>query len=414
MSVSERVSEQGRQGTVFVIRGGDVLDHRGRRRADVLVRDGEIAAVDTTIDVPAGATVLDASGCVVAPGLVDLCARLGEPGREAAETIASGTAAAVRGGFTTVVHHVGGADPVGTVHAVRAIAARDALVRVELAGPILVDGVLAPYAELAATGVRIVSDVECDPPDALTLRRAFEYASPLGLTLSLHAHDRPLARDALMHEGAVSSRMGVRGVPGCAEEIGVATALAMAKLTGGRLHLRTVSTAPAAAAIATSGVATADVAPHHLALTDADCESFDPATRVWPPLRPEPDRAAVAAAGLVVASDHHPHAPEEVDVPFGECPVGARGLETALAIALSTMSIDDAIAALSWRPAAIAGLPGCAVEVGAVADLAVVDPHHAWTLDPTTHSPFAGRTLTGAARHVLVTGRPILNDYALG
>jgi dihydroorotase len=403
--------------TAVVIRGGEVLDERGRRRADVLVRDGEIAAVETSIDPPQGADVLDASACIVVPGLVDLCARLGEPGHEAAETIESGTAAAVRGGFTTVVHHVGGADPVGTVHTVRAIASRDAIARVELAGPILVDGVLAPYAELAAADVRIVSDVECQTPDALTLRRALEYAAPLGLTVALHPHERSLAHGALMHEGAVSSRMGVRGVPGCAEEVAVAAAVAVARMTGGRLHLRTTSTAGAAALIAAAaadGRISADTTPHHLALTDAACESFDPATRVWPPLRPEPDRAGVAAAGLIIASDHHPHTAEDVDVPFGECPVGVRALETVLAVALAAMHLDDALAALSWRPAVVAGLGRRTVEAGSVADLTVVDPGHTWTLDTDVHSPFAGRTLTGAARHVLVGGHLVLNDYALG
>jgi len=419
----------------LVVRGGEVLDRGGRRRADVLVADGVVRAVgpDAAADAPARAQVLDAVGCVVAPGLVDLHAHLREPGREEAETVESGGRAAALGGYSAVVAMPNTEPPVdcaAVAQEVLSLGAR-APVEVAVAGAITVGRSgerLAPMGELAALGVRLFTDDGAGLQDGALMRRALDYARDLGVTLAQHCEDAALAAGGSMHEGAWSSRLGLPGVPAAAEEAMVARDLALARLTGGRLHLLHLSTAGSVELVRRAkaeGLAvTAEVAPHHLVLTDAACAGYDPTFKVNPPLRRDEDLAYLRAGledGTIdaIATDHAPHAPETKDLPFDEAPPGMLGLETALSVALSVLGMELAIACLSWRPAAICGLAprhGGPVVEGAAANLCVIDPTAKWTVDParlasrSRNTPYAGWTFTGRNRHTIVAGEPVVVD----
>lgn len=417
----------------LVLRGGDVVDAGGRRRADVVVEDGVITAVGTGIAAPAGATVLDAGGCVVAPGLVDLHAHLRQPGREEAETVESGAWAAALGGYSAIVAMPNTEPAIDSAAVATEVLAlgRAAPVEVAVAGAITVgrEGErLAPMAELAALGVRIFTDDGAGVQDGGLMRRAMDYARGLGATLAQHCEDERLANGGSMHEGSWSSRLGVPGVPAAAEEAMVARDLVLARDSGARLHLLHLSTAGSVALVRQAKLGgvpvTAEATPHHLTLTDAECAGYDPVCKVSPPLRSDADVAALRAGvgdGTVdaVATDHAPHAPEAKDVPFDQAPPGMLGLETALAVTMEALGLEQALAVMSWQPAAIAGLAdrhGGPVAPGAAANLCVVDPQARWTVDPwalasrSRNTPFAGRVLTGRVRHTVAAGCPVVID----
>lgn len=418
---------------IVVVRGGEVVGAGGRRRADVVVEDGVITGVGTALSVPPGATVLDADGCVVAPGLVDLHAHLRQPGREEAETVETGARAAALGGYSAIVAMPNTDPPIDSAAVATEVLAlgRGAVVEVAVAGAITVGRAgerLAPMAELAALGVRIFTDDGAGLQDGGLMRRAMDYGRGLGVTLAQHCEDDRLAGGGSMHEGAWSSRLGIPGVPAVAEEAMVARDLALARDSGARLHLLHLSTTGSITMLRQAKQAgvpvTAEVTPHHLALTDAECAGYDPVFKVNPPLRPEADVAVLRAAvrdGLIdaVATDHAPHAPESKDVPFDEAPPGMLGLETALAVTMEAVGLERALAVMSWQPAAIAGLAGRhggPVAAGAPANLCVVDPVARWTVDPSAlasrsrNTPFAGRVLTGRVRHTVVAGEPVVVD----
>jgi dihydroorotase len=419
----------------LVLRGGDVVDAGGRRRADVVVEGGVVRAVgpDAASAAPRGARVLDASGCVVAPGLVDLHAHLRQPGREEAETVETGARAAALGGYTAVVAMPNTEPAVDCAAVAREVLALGADVPVEVgvAGAITVGRAgarLAPMAELAALGVRLFTDDGAGVQDGALMRRALDYARDLGVTLAQHCEDAALVAGGCMHEGAWSSRLGLPGAPAAAEESMVARDVALARLTRGRLHFLHLSTAGSVGLVRrakTEGLAvTAEAAPHHLVLTDAACAGYDPTFKVSPPLRGEEDLAALREGledGTIdaVATDHAPHAPEAKDLPFDEAPPGMLGLETALSVALSVLGLDLALACLSWRPATIAGLAprhGGPVAEGAPANLCVVDPSATWTVEPgrlasrSHNTPFSGWTFTGRNRHTILAGDPVVVD----
>ncbi len=429
----------------LLVRGGTVVDRTGTRRADVLVRDGEVAAVGPDLPAARSASVLDAGGCVVAPGLVDLHTHLREPGREESETIATGTRAASLGGYTAVVAMPNTEPALDSADSVRSVLelAEPASAEVAVAAAITVGRAgerLAPMAELAALGVRLFTDDGRGVQSAGVMRRALEYASGLGVTLAQHCEDESLACGGVMHEGAWSSRLGLPGAPGLAEEVMVARDLALARdLAFGRgrparlhfLHLSTAAALELVRRARAAGLAvTAEVAPHHFTLTDECVAGYDPLFRVSPPLRPEADRAAVLAAladGTVdaIATDHAPHAPEQKDLPFDEAPPGMLGLETAFGLALTEtgLGIERLLALLSWQPAAVAGLDaasggsqGGPIVAGAAANLCVIDPDATWTVDParlasrSRNTPFAGRRLRGRVRHTVFRGEPVVVD----
>jgi len=407
-----------------------VVDAGGSRRADVLVRNGAVAAVGEGLSAK---VELDAGGCVVAPGLVDLHSHLRQPGREEAETVETGSRAAALGGYTAVVAMPNTEPAVDCAAVVREVLdlGATALCDVRVAGAITVgrQGTqLAPMGEMADLGVRLFTDDGAGVQDARLMRRALEYGSSLGATLAQHCEDEALAAGGHMHEGAVSSRLGIPGIPSEAEELMVLRDIALCRMTGARVHFLHLSTAGSIAMVAAAKAqglpVTAEVAPHHFTLTDAEVESFDPVFKVNPPLRSAADVAAVRAAlrdGTVdaVATDHAPHAPEAKDVPFDEAAPGMLGLETALALAITELglSIEAVLALFSWQPARIAGLAGehgGPIAEGAPANLCVVDPAAAWVVEPdrlasrSRNTPYAGRKLTGRVRHTILRGEPVV------
>jgi dihydroorotase len=411
-----------------------VVDATGSRVADVLIHEGVVVTVGSRVTtVPPGTIVLDASGCVVAPGLVDLHAHLRQPGREEAETVDSGARAAARGGYTAVVAMPNTEPAIDSAAAVREVLdlGVPSCCDVRVAGAITVGRQgrqLAPMAEMAALGVRLFTDDGTGVQDARLMRRALEYSTSLGVTLAQHCEDASLAGGGHMHEGEWSSRLGIAGQPAEAEELMVVRDLALARLTGARVHFLHLSTAGSLAMIRgakASGLhVTAEVTPHHFTLTDADVASYDPVFKVNPPLRSNHDVAAVKAAladGVVdaIATDHAPHAQESKEVPFDQAPPGMLGLETAVGLALTELElpVDQVIGLLSWQPAAIAGLTaehGGPIAVGRPANLCVIDPSEKWTVDPAAlasrsrNTPYGGRVLTGRVRHTVLRGEPVV------
>jgi dihydroorotase len=423
----------------LMIRGGTVVDCSGERRADVRVVDGRVVEVAEGLEAGTGALELDAGGCLVAPGLVDLHTHLREPGREEAETVESGTRAAALGGFTAVVAMPNTDPPLDSAESVRNVyaLAEGAMAQVAVAGAITVGRSgerLAPMAELAALGVRLFTDDGDGVQSAGLMRRALQYATGLGVILGQHCEDRSLADSGTMHEGKWSSRLGLAGMPSEAEEVMVARDIALSRATGGRVHFLHLSTSGSIDLVRRAradGVpVTAEVAPHHFTLTDGCVAGYDPVFKVNPPLRPQEDVDAVKVAladgtADAIATDHAPHAPELKDLPFDQAPPGMLGLETAFALSVTELDLPLAriLALLSWQPAVIAGLDpdhggqqGGPVAPGSVANLCIVDPTATWTVDPTAlasrsrNTPYAGRTLTGQVRHTVLAGEPVVID----
>ena len=413
-----------------VLKGGEVVDETGRRRVDVLVGDdGLVAAVGEALD---GDQVLDCGGCIVSPGLVDLHTHLRQPGREEAETIESGSRAAALGGYTTVVAMPNTEPAIDCASVVREILelGSKALCEVRPAAAITVGRAgeqLVPMAELAALGVRLFTDDGSGVQSSLLMRRALEYASALGVTLAQHCEDAGLSLGTHMHEGEWSSRLGIPGMPAEAEELMVHRDIVLGRLTGAPVHFLHLSTAGSVALVRDAKAkglrVTAEAAPHHFTLTHAEVASYDPVFKVNPPLRTDADVAAVKeglADGTIdaIATDHAPHAQELKEAPFDEAPCGMLGLETALSLALTELDlpIERVLALLSWQPARIAGVETGPIEPGRTASLCVIDPAHAWTVDPqrlasrSRNTPYAGRAMTGKVRHTIHQGEPVVID----
>ena len=424
---------------VVVIKGGTVIDAGGSRRADVLVEDGLIRAVADHVDAAAGATVLDADGAIVSPGFVDLHTHLREPGGEDAETIETGARAGALGGYTALVAMPNTNPPIDTAAVVEQVLrlGRGAPCDVYSSGCITKGRAgeeLAPLGELHGLGVRIFTDDGACVADAGLMRRALEYARALpGAVLAQHCEDPQLARGGHMHEGAWSSWLGIPGMPAEAESVVVARDIALAGLTGGRVHFLHLSTAASVdlvrAAKAKGLAVTAEAAPHHFTLTDSLCCGYDPLFKVNPPLRTDGDVKAVKeglADGTIdaIATDHAPHPAQEKERPFDEAPPGMLGLETALALTLTELvgpgllDLPRALALLSWQPARLAGLAdhGGPIAPGRPAHLTVFDPEAAWEVDParlasrSRNTPYAGRKLTGRVRHTILAGDPVVRD----
>jgi dihydroorotase len=424
-------------GRELVVRGGLVVDATGQRRADVAVADAAVVAVEPDLEASSHAVVLDAADCIVAPGLVDLHSHLREPGREEAERVDTGARAAALGGYTAVVAMPNTEPPIDSAAVVRQVLdlGSTAPVDVAVAGAITLGRQgerLAPLAEMAALGVRMFTDDGSGVQNARLMRRALEYASALDVVLAQHCEEARLAAGGQMHEGEWSSRLGVPGIPAAAEELMVQRDISLSRLTGGRVHLLHLSTAGSVALVVAAkeeGLpVTAEAAPHHLCLTEADVAAYDPVFKVNPPLRGAADVAAVRAGlarGVIdaIATDHAPHTQEAKEAPFDQAPPGMIGLETALAIALSELGeqlpLAEILGLLSWRPARIAGLSaehGGPVAPGASANLCVIDPTETWVVEParmasrSRNTPFAGRRLSGRVRHTVYRGEPVVVD----
>ena len=417
----------------LVIKGGTVIDPDGERRADVVVgEDGRIEAIGEDLSA---AREIDAGGCVVAAGFVDLHTHLREPGGEVSETVETGSRAAVTGGYCAVVampNTSPAIDDASVVRDVQALGAT-ALCDVHVSGAITLDRGgerLAPMAEMAAIGVRLFTDDGTGVAGNRLMRRAMEYAVGLGVTLAQHCEDPELAAEGVMHEGEWSSRLGLAGQPHEAEEVMVMRDIALSRLTGARIHFQHLSTRRSVEMVRQAkaeGLAvSAEATPHHISLTDAECASYDPVFKVNPPLRTPVDVSAVAA-GLVdgtidaVATDHAPHAPDLKDQPFDTAPPGMIGLETALAVALTELSVPLQVLMdrMSWTPARIAGIEdrhGGRLRAGRPANLCIFDPNTEWRVVPeamssrSRNTPFAGRTLRGRVRHTLMDGEVVVLD----
>ncbi len=415
-----------------------MVDPTGSRRADVVVGNGVVTAVEPSIDPPTGATVLDAGGCVVAPGLVDLHAHLRQPGAEEAETVESGSRAAALGGYTAVVAMPNTNPAIDSAAAVREVQelAVSALCDVRVAGAISVGRLgqaLSPMAEMAALGVRIFTDDGSGVQDNRLMRRALEYSSALGVTLAQHCEDHSLAAGGQMHEGEWSSRLGLPGAPAEAEEVMVARDLALLRLTaaiGARMHFQHLSTAGSMELVRAAkreGLpVTAEATPHHFTLTDEKVQSYDPVFKVNPPLRGATDVEAVKLAlgdGTVdaIATDHAPHPKEAKEQPFDQAPPGMLGLETALALGVTEVDlpIERLLALMSWQPARIAGLGsghGAPIIAGSPANLCVFSPDETWLVDAgslaskSSNTPYDGVKLRGRVRHTVYGGEVVVRE----
>lgn len=420
--------------TRLLIRNGTLLDQQGERTGNVLVEVGRIVAVGDAATAGKHDQVLDATDCIVSPGFVDLHVHLREPGKEEAETIESGCRAAARGGFTAIVAMPNtdpAQDAVSVVDFVRAQATKAGLCDVFPAGCITIGRAgerLAPFGELAAAGVHLFTDDGSGVQDPQLMRRALEYAGPLGIVLAQHCEVSALTAGAVMHEGECCSRLGLPGWPAIAEELMVARDIELVRLTGVPMHFLHLSTARSVQLIRMAKAdrlpVTAEAAPHHFTLTDDSLVGYDPVFKVNPPLRTATDIAAIKAGladGTIdaIATDHAPHAAHTKEVPLDQAPPGMLGLETALALALSelAMPVADIVAALSWKPAAIAGIGaahGRPIAVGEPANLTVFDPQHSWSVVPallasrSRNTPYAGRTVRGKVRHTILHGEAVV------
>ena len=415
-----------------LIRGGRVLDPASGRDgpADVLLADGLVAAVDTRIEAR-DAEVVDASGCWVTPGFVDLHAHLREPGQEYKEDIASGGSAAVAGGFTTVAC-MANTNPVNDDPSVtdyildRARQESPArVVPVAAATKGLAGRMMTEMSALVEAGAIAFSDDGHTIMDSGVQRRVLEYSRLVSRPVIVHAEDRTLVGEGVVNEGPVSTRLGLPGNPGVAEAVHVARDLMLAELTGAHVHVAHVSTAAAVQLIRDArarGVhVTAEVTPHHLTLTEDAALGFDTNTKMAPPLRTAADvralREGLADGTLdAIATDHAPHAVHEKEVEFTAAPPGVLGLETALAVVLELVRAGDLspmqlVACLTARPAAVLGLRCGRLEPGAPGDVTVLDPERSWVYDPakgyskSRNSPWAGAELMGRAVTTLVAGR---------
>jgi len=435
--------------SALVLRQGLLVGPSTTQVGDLLVVDGVIAEVASHVDVPRGAMEVDAEGCWVGPGLVDIHTHLREPGREEAETIESGARAGAVGGFTALVAMPNTEPALDNVALVAYVLERGArtVLDVAVAGAITQGRRgehLAPMAEMAALGVRLFTDDGIGVQNPSMMRRALEYAMPLGVTLAQHCEDEQLAGGGSMNESLLSGRLGLTGRPALAEEIMVMRDLELVRLTGARMHFLHLSTARSIALVDAArreGLPVSfEVAPHHFTLDEDSCETFDPMFKVHPPLRPRSDVDALRAAmraGLVdaVATDHAPHAPELKDLPFDEAPAGMLGLEHVAALTFEALGADQCdphrfFELLSRGPARVAQLRhadgngalnghGGSLGVGERANLVVFDPRAQWTVDRATlqsrsaNTPYHGRELTGRVRSTVARGRLIVDQGTL-
>jgi len=423
---------------VLLVRGGTLIDPangvHGPR--DLVISDGLVARVlepGAAVPGDVAAETIDASGAWVVPGLVDMHVHLREPGYEYKETIETGSRAAVAGGFTAVAC-MANTNPVNDSAAVteliRERAAACGLARVYPIGAVsrgLEGHQLAEIGEMHVAGIVGVSDDGMPIMDGGLMRRALEYTAMFNLPVIVHEQDDCIAADGVMHEGAVSVRLGLRGIPAAAEEAMIARDLALLERTGGRLHIAHLSTAGAVELVRRAKArglpVTAEVTPHHFTLTDESVDGYNTNAKMNPPLRTRADVDAVRA-GLAdgsidaIATDHAPHHRDEKDVEFDRAANGIVGLETALPLALrlldeTGLDVETLVRAMSTNPARILGVNGGSLGVGAPGDVTIIDPARRWTIDATTflsrshNTPFGGLSVRGLATHTIVGGRVV-------
>ena len=418
-----------------------VIDPASKRDAsgELFVRDGVFVARPSAADLKKAKKV-DASGLVAAPGLVDIHVHLREPGQTHKETIETGTRAAAAGGFTSVVcmpNTAPVADSAGTIQLIKDSAARSACIRVYPTGCITVGmkgQALAPIGSLKRAGVvAITDDGDCVQSNEL-MRRACEYAKMFNLPIMDHCQDHSMTIGAVMNEGAMSLKLGLKGWPNAAEDLIVARNCILSEYTGAHIHMQHVSSRASvdilrrakARGVKVSGEAT----PHHIALTDDSVATYDTHFKMNPPLRTEEDRLAIIA-GLkdgtldILATDHAPHTPDEKDREFDLAPNGILGLETALAVTLDILvrknkfKLSTVVDLWTRKPAELLGLPAGTLAEGAHADLVLFDPDAEWTyatkkgFSKSANSPWSGQKLRGQVKATYVSGRLVFDGQKI-
>lgn len=429
-----------------LLKNGRVIDPSQSFDAagDVLIVDGRIAALGEVRDVPDDAEVIDVAGAVIAPGFVDLHVHLREPGQEHKETIATGTRAAAAGGFTTVCCMPNTDPMIGTASIVRDVvrkAGTDGVVRVAVNASVLQtydEAMMAEMADLKDAGAVAFTDDAFPVQDAGRMRNIVEYLAPLDRVLIVHCENKALTKGAVMHEGAVSSTLGLAGMPRLAEDEMVARNIALAEAAGCRLHIAHISTAGAVDAVRRAkerGVkVTAEACPHHFSLTDEAVRGYSSNAKMNPPLREASDVEAVRqglADGTIdaIATDHAPHAREEKETTFAAAPFGIVGLETALGLTLKELvgngilTLSEAVARLTVEPVGVLtgdhlpvedlGISWGSLLPGAPADVVVFDPEAKWTVkaealhSKSRNTPFLGWELPGKVLLTLVDGKVV-------
>ncbi len=421
----------------LLVRNGRVIDPvQGiDELMDILIEDGRIAKLAREIKA-ADAPELDAEGLVVAPGFIDLHSHLREPGYEYKETIETGCLAAAAGGFTAVCC-MANTNPVNDEPAVT----RYIMEKANRAGAVKVYPIgalskgckgeeLAEIGEMVQAGAVAISDSPNPVANSLLMRRALEYCKSFDVPMIVHPQDELLSDRGAMHEGRVSTRIGLRGMPAAAEEAFVARDILLAEFTGGRLHLGHLSTAGSVEAIrvakARGSRVTCEVSAHHFSLTDEDVagSNYDPQWKMNPPLRTDDDRRAIIegiADGTIdaIVSDHAPHHQDEKEMDFADAPFGISALETAVSLALDRLvrpgviDVSALVRLMSVTPARIVGVPGGSLAEGSPGDLTVLDLERSVTVDPASfvskgrNTPFGGVTLQGGPAATVVGGRVV-------
>ncbi len=424
------------QGASILIKNGRVIDPANKIDAvmDIFIDDGKIIEIGNSLATHRSplTTIIDASNKIVVPGLIDIHVHLREPGYEYKETIKTGTEAASAGGFTTIAC-MPNTKPVNDNQSITDFildkAKKDGIVNVYPVGAItkgLKGEELSEIGELKSAGVVAITDDGRPVMNSELMRRAMEYASMFDLPVLSHCEDLQLSEGGVMNEGFVSTELGLKGIPNAAEIVMAARDIALAELTGARLHIAHVSAAGSIMLIRDAkkrGLkVTCETAPHYFTLTDKDVSDYNTNAKINPPLRSEDDLKAIREGlkdGTIdaIATDHAPHEASEKDVEFDKAPFGIIGLETALPLTLKLvedgiLSLNDAIAKLTINPARILGLNKGTLSVGADADITIIDPEEEWLIDVTKfkskgkNSPFHGWKVKGRVEMVIVNGCP--------
>jgi dihydroorotase len=423
------------------IQNGRVIDPANNRDAigDVYVIDGVISA-SLSEDQKREARRVDATGLVVAPGLVDIHVHFRDPGQTHKESIRTGTAAAAAGGFTSVVcmpNTTPVCDNAGTIQRMKDKIERDAVIKVYPTGCLTLEmeGTrLAPTGQLKKAGVIAMTDNgKCVQSNEI-MRRAVEYAKMFDLPILDHCQDNTQTESAVMNEGEWSLRLGLAGWPKFAEDIMVSRNVQLAELTGAHIHMQHVSSGNSIDIIRRAkernAPITAEACPHHFEFIDADLYDYNTSFKVNPPLRTDSDRKAIIAAlkdGTLdcIASDHAPHTATEKDCEFDSAPTGIIGLETSLAASLHALyhsgelSLSEVVALMTHKAAAICKLDAGTLSPDASADICLFDPNEAWTVDATNflskarNCPWHGHTLKGVVKATYVAGVPVFDGQSI-
>jgi dihydroorotase len=417
----------------LVIAGGRVIDPETKtdRIADVFIRDGVIKRVEKARGKIRAKDIIDAKGKMVVPGLIDMHTHLREPGREDEETIYTGSCAAVAGGFTSICCMPNTQPPIDNQETVKFVyqRAKEAKCKVYCIGCITKGRKgeeLTEINDLVQAGVVAISDDGRPVCSSQVLRNALEYSRMFELPVILHCEDLSLSAHGAMHEGFVSTNLGMCGIPTVAEETMVARDIALAEFTRARVHIAHVSTEGSVDLIRQGkkrGVkVTCEATPHHFTLTDEIIKTFDTNAKVNPPLRAKRDVEAIKRGlkdGTIdcIATDHAPHSIEEKEVEFDFAPPGLVGLETALGLVITelinkkVLSWTQAIARLTINPARILNLDGGRIKKNSPADVTIIEPKASWVVDPSKfsskskNSPFGGRKLQGKVFCTIVEGK---------